>query len=104
MEFRYWMEDKDEKKNNSRFFFMSNGEDYREEFTIVQEWFPLFYSQGKSPRKEIIKWWKECYPERASNDKIYNKLCSYIKWWEDHTDFSKYEEKFIIISKTISAA
>ena len=90
-EFRYWLNDDIDKdgdimfRNKRRIPFSADGS---VEFELVQEWFPIFSCQGKSARKEIIKWWKAMYPERASQDKYFTKICNHIKWWEHHTDFT----------------
>jgi hypothetical protein len=62
------------------------------EFEIVNEWYPLFKVTGKNPRQEILKLWKELYPERAAKNKCFMSIQKKLNWWDDHTNFRLFKE------------
>jgi hypothetical protein len=99
-EFKYWKPKEGKKLPESvlQKLAMEDAEGGTE-FEVVSEWYPLFSVMGKRPRAEIVKLWTEIYPERAKDNKKFNKLGKYISWWDLHSNFKNFEpEKHKIIT------
>jgi hypothetical protein len=76
------------------------------EWDSVNEWWPLLYAKGQSNiTKTIVNLWKGLYPDRATNNKYYEKLMNSIKWWNLHTDLrqaSVGDSKMRLISREVN--